>query len=554
MHRLSVGAVIQASRATLFSRAWLALAVVVICCLIVATPFLSRPALYLDAVNPDYLAIKILHPSIPNTIWVLPGNLIQGRFPVMAGSIYHGSLQAYLAVPFTWLMCPDVLTVRILHICETILVCIAAFILIRRVSGSTALAAIGALPLAVDPAFVFAFRTQAYLTTFPIFFMLCGCILLTGRKSSILGHVAAGSLFGLAAWGYFVHLFVLPGVGLFLLTRQLGYGPSRLRLFAAFGIGLVMGALPYLLGYALIVHALGGVSHAIAWFRVVISDLHIDEAETLPERIAAVLGFAAIALTGEWVWRVVWAVYHTDYGQVAKLFVLLAAPLVGFGLAIRGSAIRTGAKLVLYAIISYVAVAIVFGSRLGGHHFVLLLPLLYVLFALSLGMMLEAGARPWQRGVPVLVGIALIAANLSGDLWVLRQLRTVEGAAFYSDPVVAYPLAALASGDSTPHVFMDWGGLMQFTYLTNGLIPAYGRDEITGYGRVSLVEQLCHLGIRKLVFLGPSAAARGQAEVERLLLTTLDIQVLRDHTGRFEYSIVTVATPTERCGRPDPVS
>jgi hypothetical protein len=541
---------VPVSRATPTNRVWLALASVIICYLIVAAPFLSRPALYLDAVNPDYFAIKILHPSIPNTLWVLPGNLIEDRFPVLANSIYFGSLQAYLAVPFTWLMGPTVLTVRILHICEAILVCIAAFALIRRVGGSTVLAAIGALLLAVDPGFVFAFRTQAYVTTFPIFFTLCGCILLTGPKPGILGHVAAGTLFGLAAWGYFVHLFVLPGVGLFLLTRPLGHGPSRLRLLAACGIGLVIGTLPYVLGYALIVHALGGVSEAIAWFGGVVGDLHIDTKETLPERAATVLSFAAVALTGDWVWRVVWGVYNVDYGQIAKLCVLLAAPIVGFGLAVRGSFIRTGGSLVLYTIISYVAVAIAFGGRLGGHHFVLLLPLLYVLFALSLGMILEADAILWRRRVLAGVGIALLAANLSGDLLTLRQLRTVEGAAFYSDPVVAYPLAALASGDTTPHVFMDWGGLMQFTYLTGGRIPAYGRDEITGYGRVSLVEPLCHLGIRKLVFLGPGAAARGQAEIERLHLTTLDTHVLRDHTGRFEYSIVTVAPPTGRCGSP----
>ena len=61
---------------------------------------LHKLGIYPDAINNDYIAVRILHPSRQSFAVVLPGNLIWSCLPVLAGGIYYGSLQAYLAVPF----------------------------------------------------------------------------------------------------------------------------------------------------------------------------------------------------------------------------------------------------------------------------------------------------------------------------------------------------------------------------------------------------------------------------------------------------------------------
>ncbi len=47
------------------------------------------PGLYMDAVNPDYLVVALLHPRADFAPWILPGNMLFGLFPVMV-NIYYG--------------------------------------------------------------------------------------------------------------------------------------------------------------------------------------------------------------------------------------------------------------------------------------------------------------------------------------------------------------------------------------------------------------------------------------------------------------------------------
>jgi hypothetical protein len=522
---------------------------VVACYLPLSTRYLTRPGLYFDAVNPDYAAIKILHPDIPSDVWIMPGNLVLDRFPVLAGSLYHGSLQAYFAVPFTYLFGPHVVSVRSLYICEAILICLAVFMYVYRRSGMATLAWFGAFFLAIDPAFVFSFRTQAYIVTFPIFFTILGCLFLTGQKPSFRGHIAAGVFFGLAAWGYFVHLFFLPGVILHLLTRRLEANVSRFRSFVGFGIGMMIGVSPYILGYALIVTSFDTIPDAISWFHSLIGGLRIMTPQPLSDRIDSTLRFAGIALTGEWIWEVVWGLWHTDYGQIGKVGLLIVAPCIGLGFSVGGSRLRSPALLMLYAIVSYVAVAVIFGQRMGGHHFVLLLPLLYILLALSAGMVIERGPTTIRGILLACVSVALVFVNLSGSLWTIKELRDVEGNTFYSDIISNYPLEALESGSRTPYIFINPGGFLPFTYLTSGRIPAYEESDATEDDRSRLTERICSLGVTKLVFLGQHAASLGRDAIERLQLTVLGTRIISTQKGNFDYAVFAVGAPAAVCAQ-----
>src|SRR5262245_62165751 len=60
---------------------------------------IELPGVYMDAVNPDYLVIPILHHDRNLPVWVLPGNYIANRYPVLAGGLYAGTQNVWLSLP-----------------------------------------------------------------------------------------------------------------------------------------------------------------------------------------------------------------------------------------------------------------------------------------------------------------------------------------------------------------------------------------------------------------------------------------------------------------------
>ena len=70
------------------------------------------PGLYLDSVNPDYLAVQILFPQIQNPSMIMP----QTGFP-MLGQLYHGTVTVWLQLLLIGLSGKaSVFTLSLIHI------------------------------------------------------------------------------------------------------------------------------------------------------------------------------------------------------------------------------------------------------------------------------------------------------------------------------------------------------------------------------------------------------------------------------------------------------
>lgn len=82
---------------------------------VVALQQITLPGVYMDAVNPDYMAVLLLNRH-PESIepWLLPGNLLFARAPILI-SFYHGSQQLWLGLPFFWLFGTGVTGIRLTH-------------------------------------------------------------------------------------------------------------------------------------------------------------------------------------------------------------------------------------------------------------------------------------------------------------------------------------------------------------------------------------------------------------------------------------------------------
>jgi len=91
-------------------------AIVAVALTFCATRAVELPGVYMDAVNPDYLVVRVFtwHRE-PMAAWVLPGNyLLDARFPILV-SIHHGSQHFWLGLPLFWLLGTTVESLRIVH-------------------------------------------------------------------------------------------------------------------------------------------------------------------------------------------------------------------------------------------------------------------------------------------------------------------------------------------------------------------------------------------------------------------------------------------------------
>jgi len=124
--------------------------------------------------------------------------------------------------------------------------------------------------------------------------------------------------------------------------------------------------------------------------------------------------------------------------------------------------------------ISFFAISLLFGNRLGGHHYMSFLPLSYV--ALALGLVAARPGTPPSRavasGVALLCFGAIAAINVGATQREFANLERTGGVGLYSDAVnrLAADVAALPA---KPLVyFPDWGLALPVILISGGSVPA----------------------------------------------------------------------------------
>ena len=125
------------------------------------------PALYFDAVNPDYLVLRLISTPKNTPVSLVPGNLVLNVFPVLI-QIYHGALPFYLGAPFYLLFGTGMFGVRVAHGAFGLAVIAALAFAMRAMKMNPVVAGFALVALALDPGFVYAFRTQFYITVLPL--------------------------------------------------------------------------------------------------------------------------------------------------------------------------------------------------------------------------------------------------------------------------------------------------------------------------------------------------------------------------------------------------
>ena len=461
--------------------------------LIVATQQITLPGVYMDAVDPDYLAVAMLNShSEPIAPQLLGGNYLFNRFPVLI-SFYHGSQQVWLGLPFFALFGTTVAGLRLTHAVFALGILAALHAVLVRGGIKPWQAALAGIALAVDPGFSYAFRTQSYITLAPTAWLFLSLYAMQRAGASPARSrrwlVASGALQGIAIVGYFIYAFYLPAMvlALWLWGRSRPAVPAWPRAcLVPWLSGLAIGGTFYMVGYALFIRDSGGVSQAWAIFQQTQASLGAFSARlSLGDRVAHIATMVRTVASNWFHHQLIFGEYAPLPGSVPKLWLLVFVPAALWMYAeLRGGA-STLLRVVIALPVSFAAVALIFGSRLQGHHFVPLLPIVYA--ALAVAMFETAAAQPkrrWLHTVAALGFAALATLNMAGQVVEARRLAETRGTGYFSDAINR--LAEDLNGQQAkPFLyFPDWGLSMPIAFLTRGTVGMNFIVDVESAGRM----------------------------------------------------------------------
>lgn len=443
---------------------------------------IDLPGLYMDAVNPDYLVVDLINgPSDGSPIWILPRNLIWQRIPLLT-SLYHGTLQMWLALPFVALFGPTVASLRSAQALAGAMILMGMYFFVRdsRVAPRHLLAWLPAAALAVDPVFVYAFRTQLYIQLCPVALLLAA--LLAARRalhsadarSAQRWWFAAGLCYGLSVFGYFIFLFFAPAIVLAIVLGRGGCSLPLRRALSASVAGFLVGISGYFFGCIQILRAENGFAGFAEFFAQYQHSLGAFEQHRTDVQS---VGYFAVLIwrvfSNDWQHSLMFGDPWPEPGSALKMVLLLVVPaLFWVWFELRGTT-SWRLRLILAMIACFPLVALIFGDRLSGHHFVVLLPLAYLALALATRELAVIRAASTPLPAPALaIWFAIIVINLLGLRATDTELLATHGRGLFSDAINRLASDAIAKEKSGKqfYIFPDWGLYLPFHYLTDGKI------------------------------------------------------------------------------------
>lgn len=499
---------------------WTTLLVLLPACLLFvlgAVSDITVPGLYMDAVNPDYLVVRLLEQSAATPAWVLPGTLLFGLFPVL-GQIYHGALPYWLGLPSYALFGTGIIGIRLTNMLFGLLVLVAAGLFLRAFRVSPILTAFVLAALGLDPGFLFTFRTQFYITVLPLASLLIAIAWAEYRHLTPTPKLALGIgvLAGVAFYGYFIYAFLVPAVALHAGLRWWA-SPRWWRLVGAWATGLLIGSLPYPLGMLLILAATGGPHGFMAFINANLGSLSV--------------GQSSLSFVGRLTYfkdMLFWTI--SDVGPVSmmlhrqlppslptmKLLCLLVLPALATIAALFRPSRYPGLLVLTGLTLGTAILFTAFGNRLWLHHAAPLLPVLYLALALGLDMV---GRSRTALIASIIILAPLLAGNVIDRQVILFELDLTGGVGLASDALERFSTDAVRNTAPTHAFFPDWGIFMPFIMVSDGRIPLTtdfkpaAAQQVLCSGQDALLAVMDDKGLMRL---GPWIASVGWGQPETI--------------------------------------
>lgn len=440
----------------------------VIVFLFAITVHIDLPGLYMDAVNPDFVAAQKLHHNhLHNPSATLPSKI----FPVL-GSLYHGVQNFYVALPIFAMFGCNVASVRIAQALFGVVLIAAFFFVTQRLARSTALAMLGALGLATEIAFTASFRTQFYIVMGGATWLFVSLMLLLppapDERPSPRRLFWSGFFSGLAGYGYFVLLFFVPGT-----LAMVAFAPrSDRRQTARWLCGLAAGFIPYVVGYLSLIIKLHGFSSTLAFIQRMIGLLHpLEGSGTDSGNLLYAWQMARLAITNDGNDAMIFGHSLPSWWGEAKFYVFVACMLALLACClIHWLARRRSPPWALIGLLplSYLLVASLLGSRLWAHHFCVLVPFAYLL---PISLLANLIPRPrmnrlMQAATVSIAGIGCALGNASQQYAFHENLIRSGGEGMSTFALTQMALQARHAPSNVVYLFPEWGFFTSFCLLT----------------------------------------------------------------------------------------
>jgi hypothetical protein len=429
------------------------------------------PGLYMDAVNPDYLAAQKLYPHLHNPTGALPSKI----FPIL-GSLYHGVQNFYVDLPVLALFGFDISPLRIAQALFGAALVAAFFITTRRLTGSNAFAIAGTLGLATEIAFIASFRTQFYIVlggaTWLFFSLMLAAPIHPDDPISRRRLFWSGVFSGLAGYGYFVLLFFVPGTLAMTALRP----QSNWRQTFRWITGVIVGLTPFALGYLSLILKLHGITPALALIRSLVTTLHpFADSGASDGNLLYSWHMAHLAITNDGNDAMIFGHALPSIWGEAKFYLLVACTL-GMSLWVFICLLRRK-ESPLWALpgllpLSYWLFASLFGHRLWAHHFCVLVPFVYLLPTLLLGQLFKASksAATTRIAAVSLVCLGCVTANVLQQNDFHSALARSGGEGMSTQALTQLAVEARGAGKNVAYVFPEWGFFTSFCLLTENKV------------------------------------------------------------------------------------
>jgi hypothetical protein len=451
----------------------------VIIFMIVSFRCLSVPAVYLDAVNPDYLVTRMLNPhSLQNNVaWIIPGNLKWSIFPILI-QVYHGALPLYLGLPFYAVFGTDIYGIRLTAMMFGIMVIYSLYLCLKRLNIKSYIILLGLLSIALDPTFIFAFRTQFYITLLPIIFIMLSIFFLLEScyKNNVYKYyLLSGLSLALACYGYFVYFSFLPVIIFFFIYAVSKYNVyhqssllSKMRACQYFFGGLSGGLILYIWGWLSAIKILGWADFYKWCNRTKPLDSHISLYSRIEHMIAlchGVIDSSAISMY-------IFGKNIIDFYLYNNVIILLVGILLLLLYIIftYKSAFTNFKYLSFFCffslLIAPLILNLIFANKLGYHHLVMIIPIAYSIFIAAMDQ-INFTQQKLNKIIVVTVFINLISVNLMHDNSFFYFLNMEGGVGKYASVLTQFTQQNLKNDY---YIMPDWGISLPYQLMTSGYI------------------------------------------------------------------------------------
>lgn len=457
--------------------------------LVLSGIFIQYPGLYMDSVNPDYLAAYMVNANNISK-WSYPDNYLdflltgnpQGL--TLLNSLYGAATPAYIGLIIFKIMGFNIFTIRFVHVLYGYAIVFIMWKIIKKITNENdKLSFLFTVIFALDATFMFSSRTQFYLQLFPLITFLPAVYLLAIELQSIeLGRVVnwkkifiSNILVGLSATGYFIFAIYYGGIFIYFVFKMLTKKINIIKLIKNVAIPFIIGYLPFLYAH-LSIFLYSGFDGYIKQLKNLDSTYGISDSQSA-HVIDTLIRFTDFA-GGNWLIKYITGIgIGTIYAKVFIISFILG--VIHFIYKV----IKNKKDLVYdikyyYLIILYLcfgfhlAAGFVIGGALSYQHYIMLLPIMYVtIFCNILFVIKEAGLYKLFEGREiikrVLTAALVIIAMLNVNLGYIAINKT-GGIGYYSDVINRIGGYACNFEDDSLLITPQWGYWMGISLLTGG--------------------------------------------------------------------------------------